>query len=67
VWLREEAFTMAKFQVYRDNAGKYRFRLRADNDEVVASSEAYESKPSAEHGVDVIKRTAPTADVEDLT
>ena len=58
---------MATFQVYRDEAGKYRFRLRADNNEIVASSEAYESKAAAEQGVTVIKRIAPTADVEDMT
>ena len=33
-----------KFEVYQDRAGKYRFRLKASNGEVVAQGEAYESK-----------------------
>jgi uncharacterized protein YegP (UPF0339 family) len=31
-----------KFQVYRDAAGKTRFRLRADNNQIVAVGEAYD-------------------------
>ena len=35
-----------KFEVYKDNAGKYRFRLKAGNGEIIAVGEAYESKSS---------------------
>ena len=34
----------AKFELYTDSAGKFRFRLKARNGEIIASSEAYESK-----------------------
>ena len=34
-----------KFELYKDKAGKYRFRLKASNGQIIAtSSEAYESK-----------------------
>ena len=33
-----------KFELYADKAGKYRFRLKAGNGEIIAVSEAYESK-----------------------
>ena len=33
-----------KFEVYQDKAGKYRFRLKASNGQVIATGEAYESK-----------------------
>jgi uncharacterized protein YegP (UPF0339 family) len=33
-----------KFELYKDAGGKYRFRLKAGNGEVIAVSEAYESK-----------------------
>jgi uncharacterized protein YegP (UPF0339 family) len=43
-----------KFEVYTDSAGKFRFRLKAGNGEVIAVGEAYESKA----GVDT-SRVAP--------
>ena len=32
------------FEWYKDKAGKFRFRLKAANGEVIATGEAYESK-----------------------
>jgi uncharacterized protein YegP (UPF0339 family) len=32
-----------KFEVYKDRAGKFRFRLKASNGQVVATGEAYET------------------------
>jgi len=40
-----------KYQVYKDRTGKFRFRLRAANNKIVAVSEAYESKASCMNGV----------------
>ena len=37
----------AKYQIFKDIAGKFRFRLRAENNKIVAVSEAYEQKVSA--------------------
>ena len=45
----------AKYQVYRDTAGKYRFRLRAKNNKIVAVSEAYENKSGCMNGVKSVK------------
>jgi uncharacterized protein YegP (UPF0339 family) len=56
-----------KFEMYTDAAGKFRFRLRAGNNEVIAVSEAYESKNGCENGIESVKRSAPHAKVEDLT
>ena len=39
------------FEIFRDKAGEYRFRLKAGNGQVVLSSEGYGSKASAENGV----------------
>lgn len=36
-----------KFEVYEDKAGKFRFRLKAGNGEIVAVGEAYETKAAA--------------------
>ncbi|HZA79595.1 MAG TPA: YegP family protein [Acidimicrobiales bacterium] len=56
-----------KFELYKDGAGKFRFRLKAANGEIIAASEAYNSKASAQNGIESVKTNAPTAPVEDLT
>jgi uncharacterized protein YegP (UPF0339 family) len=38
---------MASFEVFQGQDGDWRFRVRADNGEVVAQSEAYASKENA--------------------
>jgi uncharacterized protein len=52
-----------KFELYTDKAGKYRFRLKAGNGEIIASSEAYESKASAKNGIESVRKNAPDAPV----
>lgn len=54
---------MSKFEVYRDRAGKYRWRLRAANGEIIASSEGYSSKAACEGGIAAVKREARKARV----
>ena len=56
----------AKYQVYRDKAGKFRFRLRAANNKIVAVSEAYESKAGCTNGVKSVQKNCD-AHVEDTT
>lgn len=58
---------MAKFEIYQDESGEYRWRFRADNNEVVASGEDYRSKEDCEHAVQLIKDQAPLAEVADRT
>ena len=56
-----------KFEVYTDKAGKFRFRLKAGNGQVVAVGEAYESKRAALNGIESIRKNAPGAKLEDQT
>lgn len=56
----------AKFELYTDKAGKYRFRLKAANGQTIAASEAYESKASAKNGIASIKKNAAKAEVIEL-
>lgn len=55
----------AKFEVYEDKAGKFRWRLKAGNGEIVASGEAYPTRAGAHEGVHAVKRAAAAAKVED--
>ena len=45
-----------KFECYRDKAGKFRFRLKAANHQVVLSSEAYSSKASCTNGIKSVQK-----------
>jgi uncharacterized protein len=56
-----------KFEIYSDKGGKFRFRLKAGNGEIIAVGEAYESKASAKNGIDSVKKNAADATVVDLT
>jgi len=54
------------FEVYADKAGKYRFKLKAANGEVIAVSEAYSAKDSCLSGIESVKKNAPKASVKML-
>ncbi len=52
-----------KFEWFKDKAGKFRFRLKAANGEIIATSEAYESKDACTNGIESVKKNAPVAKV----
>jgi hypothetical protein len=57
----------AEFEVYEDSKGEYRWRLQANNNEIVAdSNESYKTKASCLHGIEVVKQIAAAAPVNDL-
>ena len=52
-----------KFEVYEDSNGKFRFRLKATNGEVVASGPSYSSKASAAKGCKSVLEAARGAEI----
>ncbi len=50
----------AKFEVYKDKAGEYRFRLKAPNGEIIAVSEGYKTKKSCMNGIESVKKNVLT-------
>ncbi len=48
-----------KFEIFKDKAGKFRFRLKATNGEILLASEAYESKAGCKNGIESVKANAP--------
>ena len=50
---------MGTFQYFTDTAGQFRFRLRADNGEIILTSEAYTTKAAAQGGLASVRRHAP--------
>lgn len=55
-----------KYQVYKDIKGKYRFRLLAENNKIVAVGQGYEQHESCINGIRSIQSNC-NAEVEDLT
>ena len=52
-----------KFEMYIAKAGEYRFRLKARNGEVIATSEGYKAKAGCLNGIESVKKNAPEAEI----
>lgn len=58
----------ATFEVFRDSAGEWRWRLVAGNGKTIADSgEGYQSKQGVQRGIESVKRNAADASVQFLT
>lgn len=60
----DKTLTHPKYEVYKDKAGEYRFRLRARNGKIVASSEGYTTHRACLDGVESVRRNAGDAEIE---
>jgi len=49
---------MGKFEIKTDKAGKYRFNLKAANEQVILSSQGYETKASCENGIASVRNNS---------
>jgi uncharacterized protein YegP (UPF0339 family) len=45
----------AKFEVYLDKAGEYRFRLKATNSQIIAASEGYKALAGCLNSIESVK------------
>jgi hypothetical protein len=58
----------ATFEVFRDRADEWRWRLVASNGNIIADSgEGYQSKQGVKRGIESVKKSAAEADVTFLT
>lgn len=48
-----------KFEIFKDKAAEFRFRLRAGNGEVILASEGYQDKAGCTNGIESVRRNAP--------
>ena len=56
----------AKFELYSNKAGEFRFRLKAKNGEIIAVSEGYKAKASCMNGIESVKKNAPEAQIVEV-
>ena len=58
----------AKFQIYKDKIGEFRWRLTHTNGHIIANSgEGYTTKVNAMGGIKSVKENVPDSNVEDRT
>ena len=57
----------AKFEINKDVAGEFRFKLVALNGQTIAVSEGYTTKDNAMNGIASVKQNASAAVIEDKT
>ena len=58
----------AKFEIYKDKSGEFRWRLTHTNGQIIANSgEGYTTKVNAMGGINSVKENAPYSNVEDRT
>jgi uncharacterized protein YegP (UPF0339 family) len=62
---KKEFRMAAKFEIFIDRKKQYRFHLKASNGEIIAASEAYETKAACIKGIKSIQKNAPTAAIID--
>ncbi len=61
------AKSKAKFQMYKDKAGEWRWTLRHQNGNIIAdSSEGYSSKGNMKKGMESVRKNAPAAEAQEL-
>lgn len=53
-----------KFEIFVDKKGEYRFRLKAKNGEILATSEGYKSKQSCFNAIELVKQNAVSNNIE---
>jgi uncharacterized protein YegP (UPF0339 family) len=57
---------MATFELYKDNKKEFRWRLKASNGKIIATSgEGYVAKADCEHGIELLKKECASAKVDD--
>jgi len=49
---------MAKFEVYKDKKGEFRFRLKANNGKNIIASEGYKTKAACLNGIESVRKNS---------
>ncbi|MBR3971002.1 MAG: YegP family protein [Ruminococcus sp.] len=52
-----------KFEVYTDKSGEFRFRLKASNGQIIATSEGYAKKASCHNGIESVRKNVVDAEI----
>lgn len=53
-----------KFEVYTDKAGEFRFRLKAKNGQIIATSEGYTTRKACDNGIASVRKNSVDAPID---
>lgn len=56
-----------QFEVFKDEDGKYRFRLRAPDGEVLCKSSPFSTKEDCEERIELVRKHAPSAPIQEVS
>ena len=62
----ENSKVTGRFETYEDKAGKYRFRLKAANNQIIGVSKVYEIKSKLQNGIKYVQRLAPEIGIKEI-
>ncbi len=65
--VKKNASENDRFDRKQTDSGKWRFNLKAGNNQIIGSSQNYASKDGMENGIQSVMANAPDAEVKDLT
>jgi uncharacterized protein YegP (UPF0339 family) len=57
----------SRYERKETKSGKHMFNLKAGNNQVIGTSESYESVSARDNGIASVTKNAPDAKIEDLT
>jgi hypothetical protein len=58
---------MGKFTIKESSNNQFYWLLKADNNEIIATSETYTTKQACKDSIEAVKRIVPSADIIDET
>lgn len=65
--VKKNASDDSKYERKTTTAGKYSFNLKSGNNQVVGTSQSYETDSARDGGIESVKKNAPDASISDLT
>lgn len=65
--VKSNATNDSRYARLRSKNEKYYFNLKANNGEIIGTSEMYETAAGCENGIESVKSNAPTATIEELS
>ena len=54
------------FEIYKDKGGEFRFRLKAKNGQIIATSEGYKAKASCKNGIESVRKNTVDAEIVEI-
>jgi len=61
--VRKNAADDSRYERTETKSGKYRFNLKAGNNQVIGTSQSYETASARDNGIESVKKNAPDAKV----